>query len=156
MKEQIEDRIRKLDNVGQHAFDGTDYSFGYKTWLSGTLILLKQICPDRPDLISLIEGIKLKRISFDRTDASAYNLNSCIGQAKEILTTFISTLNMDKKIESSFNFWTLLHPRVVELARPRFESGFYADAVVSCLREANSIIKDFVKKYSVEAENNWP
>jgi uncharacterized protein (TIGR02391 family) len=156
MKEQIEDRIKRLDNVGQHAFDGTDYSFGFKTWQGGTVILLKQICSDKTDLISMIEGIKLKRISLDNIDSSAYNLASCKEQAREILTTFISTLNMEKKVSSQGDFWTLLHPRVVELARPRFEGGFYADAVVSCLREANCIIKEFVKKVTNQELDGAP
>lgn len=146
MKEQIEDRIKKLENVGQHAFNGTDYSFGFKTWKAGTMILLRQICPNKPELISMIEQITLKRISGERIDSSAYNLESCKDQAREILTTFISTLSIEKKDPIQSDFWTLLHPRVIELAKPRFDNGFYADAVVSCLREANSIIKEFVKK----------
>lgn len=42
------------------------------------------------------------------------------------------------------DFWKHLHPKVIELAKPRFQGGFYADSVLSCLREANSIIKAHV------------
>lgn len=41
--------------------------------------------------------------------------------------------------------WNLLHPKVAELARERFEGGFYADSVSFCLREINSILKNYVR-----------
>lgn len=42
--------------------------------------------------------------------------------------------------------WDLVHPKVAELARERFENQFYADSVSVCLREINSIVKDFVRE----------
>lgn len=41
--------------------------------------------------------------------------------------------------------WDLLHPKVTELAKERFESGFFADSVSVCLREINTIIKEYVR-----------
>lgn len=43
-------------------------------------------------------------------------------------------------------FWDILHPRIVQLARPRFESGHLADAVESVLKEVNAVVKDLVKR----------
>ncbi len=40
--------------------------------------------------------------------------------------------------------WETLHPRVAELARSRFESRHYADAVEAVLKELNSGIKTVV------------
>jgi uncharacterized protein (TIGR02391 family) len=37
--------------------------------------------------------------------------------------------------------WALLHPSVVELAKPRFEAGHFADAVEAVLKELNSVVK---------------
>jgi len=42
-------------------------------------------------------------------------------------------------------FWQYLHPKVTELAQQRFDQGFYADAIVTCLKEANHILKKYVK-----------
>lgn len=50
-----------------------------------------------------------------------------------------------KKIEDS-GFWSLLHPEVVKLAKPRFEAGHYADAVESVFKEINSRIKKIYHK----------
>lgn len=37
--------------------------------------------------------------------------------------------------------WPLLHPAVVALGKSRMESGHYADAVESCLKELNAVVK---------------
>lgn len=38
--------------------------------------------------------------------------------------------------------WQILHPKVVSLAKPRFENGLYADAVESVMKELNGIVRD--------------
>jgi uncharacterized protein (TIGR02391 family) len=38
--------------------------------------------------------------------------------------------------------WTLLHKRVTEVAKPRFESGHYADAVEAAFKELNAEVKN--------------
>ena len=43
------------------------------------------------------------------------------------------------------NAWTMLHPTVVKIAKTRFESGNFADAVEACLKEINDIIRRLVK-----------
>lgn len=42
-------------------------------------------------------------------------------------------------------FWPFLHPAVTRLAQQRFDQGFYADAVVTCFKEANHLLKLYVK-----------
>jgi len=42
--------------------------------------------------------------------------------------------------------WDLLHPKVTELAKERFEGGFYSDSVSVCLREINTIVKEYVRE----------
>lgn len=149
MIEQLQNRIKKLDDVGQHAFDGTDYSFGFNTWRSGTLTLLRRILAEETELIEQIENINLRRIKFKGTDASAYNLESCKNEAREILQTLIETIREKENNTENTNdnsFWSLLHPRVSRLAKTRFDNGLYADAVSTCLREINEIIKNYVRQ----------
>lgn len=45
-------------------------------------------------------------------------------------------------------FWDNLHPTVVELARPRFEAGHFADAVEACLKEINAVVKARTKEHT--------
>ncbi len=42
-------------------------------------------------------------------------------------------------------FWDFVHPRICELARPRFEAGFFGDAVESSFKEFNDAVKRIVK-----------
>jgi uncharacterized protein (TIGR02391 family) len=39
----------------------------------------------------------------------------------------------------------MLHPQVVTIARPRFESGHYADAVEAALKDVNENVREIVK-----------
>jgi len=149
MIEQLQARIDKLNDVGQHAFNGTDYSFGFNTWRSGTLTLLRRLFPKERELIEQIQNIDLRRVNFNKTDSSAYNLEACKNEAREILQILIETLkqtNNNIQIDNNQEFWDLLHPRVIQLARPRFENGLYADAVSACLREINTIVKEHVRQ----------
>lgn len=38
-------------------------------------------------------------------------------------------------------FWDLVHPRICALARPRYDAGFFGDAVETSLKEVNDTIK---------------
>lgn len=42
-------------------------------------------------------------------------------------------------------FWQLLHPRIKAVARPRFEAGFYGDAVETSFKEVNDVVKLIVR-----------
>jgi uncharacterized protein (TIGR02391 family) len=50
----------------------------------------------------------------------------------------------------------LLHPRVTTLAKPRFDSGHYADAVESVFKELNSIVKELYIKSGGEELDGVP
>ncbi|WP_374362308.1 hypothetical protein [Cloacibacterium sp.] len=47
-------------------------------------------------------------------------------------------------MEELEDFWVYLLPKVVELVKPRFDAGFFADSILVCLREANAILKSHV------------
>jgi uncharacterized protein (TIGR02391 family) len=38
-------------------------------------------------------------------------------------------------------YWQLLHPRITAIARPRFEQGFFGDAILACYKEVNDAVK---------------
>jgi uncharacterized protein (TIGR02391 family) len=42
-------------------------------------------------------------------------------------------------------FWEFVHPRISALARPRFEAGFFGDAVESSFKELNDAVKRIVR-----------
>jgi uncharacterized protein (TIGR02391 family) len=42
-------------------------------------------------------------------------------------------------------FWEFVHPRICALARPRFEAGFFGDAVEASFKEVNDAVKRIVR-----------
>ena len=42
-------------------------------------------------------------------------------------------------------FWQLVHPRINALARPRFEAGFFGDAVETSFKEVNDVVRVIVR-----------
>lgn len=52
--------------------------------------------------------------------------------------------------------WQMLHPKVAELAKPRFESGHYADAVEAVFKELNSRVKQIYLKSTGEELDGVP
>jgi len=51
--------------------------------------------------------------------------------------------------------WDLRHPIVVEIARPRFESGHFADSVEAALKEVNDMIRQIVRD-QIEKSSTGP
>lgn len=44
-------------------------------------------------------------------------------------------------------FWIYIHPLISKISKDKFNSGFYADAVESALKEINSRVKRIYRKY---------
>lgn len=47
-------------------------------------------------------------------------------------------------------FWDDIHPSISRVARPRYESGHFADSVEAALKEINTVVKDHVKRKTGE------
>jgi uncharacterized protein (TIGR02391 family) len=70
-------------------------------------------------------------------------------QAMELVQGYvlpeIRRLMEQTEIDSSPNptdwFWDFVHPRIQSLARPRFEAGFFGDAVEASFKEVNDTVK---------------
>lgn len=58
-----------------------------------------------------------------------------------------------KDVAVTADFWSLIHPDIIKVAKSRFDSGHYADAVEAAFKEVNSIVKKILKdKQSVEKD----
>lgn len=51
-----------------------------------------------------------------------------------------------EKGEVSKDFWADIHVKITSIAKPRFESTHYADAVESAFKEVNTCVKDIVRR----------
>jgi len=63
----------------------------------------------------------------------------------EILDYLEREANVDEN-DLEDHLWDILHPRVVTIAKPRFDSGFYTDSVEAAFKEINVIIKTHFKQ----------
>ncbi len=57
----------------------------------------------------------------------------------------LRSLTRFSDVGESANFWSIVHPAIVSIARSKFEDGYFADAVESALKEVNKRVKDYVK-----------
>jgi uncharacterized protein (TIGR02391 family) len=58
----------------------------------------------------------------------------------------IQLLNLEDIRNEDHYFWQNIHPKIVEIAKPRFDAGFYADSVESSFKEINDIMKNIVTR----------
>jgi len=66
---------------------------------------------------------------------------------KETLEEKLQDFNVDNWVEEKANcFWRDIHPKIVSIAKSRYESAHYADAVESAFKEINICVKRIVKK----------
>lgn len=57
----------------------------------------------------------------------------------------LATTDVENHPDPTEWFWTFVHPRIAALARPRFEAGFFGDAVEACFKEVNDAVKRIVR-----------
>jgi uncharacterized protein (TIGR02391 family) len=57
----------------------------------------------------------------------------------------LSTSDIETPSNPTQWFWEFVHPRIRALAQPRFEAGFFGDAVESSFKEVNDTMKRIVK-----------
>ncbi|MDO8527870.1 MAG: TIGR02391 family protein [Deltaproteobacteria bacterium] len=82
-----------------------------------------------------------------------HNFSAGIPKTVSMLEGLIQRLE-EKKLDlpnasqliQSYDFWNLVHPRIIGISRSRFESGHYADSVEAAFKEINDCVKKIVKK----------
>ena len=57
----------------------------------------------------------------------------------------LSTTDVKEAPSPSERAWQCIHPRVAKLARPRFEDGYYGEAVEASYKEVNEVVKQIVR-----------
>lgn len=56
----------------------------------------------------------------------------------------VEASDIDVPVSPTQWFWDFVHPRIQVLARPRFEAGFFGDAVEASFKEVNDSVKRIV------------
>jgi uncharacterized protein (TIGR02391 family) len=101
----------------QQVVAGLKWKQGPHRWQSHV-----ELTPNRPTLMDLLEKVQVEiKVRSQQDEAKPAG-------------------------KSQANFWDILHPKVVELAIPRFMAGHFSDAVEACLKEINAMVKARAKE----------
>lgn len=153
MSSSREDKIRSLLNEltvdfidAQKYLDELEAQYFYDTALRGKVLALQSYLKviGRTDLFDTLEGfMPIQGTAFEVliyiTDHLAPEVINQL-DAEEVLT----------EEEENDDIWTYLHPRIRALSKPRFDTGFYADAVSAAIREVNIVVKEHVRNETGE------
>ncbi len=124
--------------------------------VSGTFELEPSIPPIPYGGIDLLAGkLDLGTTNNSRTKwvIKDADLLSVLVKAKLVSETCHScqqVLPWSRPPVSSSDVWTLLHPKVLEVAKPRFDAGLYADAVEASFKVLSGLVKDLYKEKTGE------
>ena len=135
--------LRLLDELEAYEISLNDY-YGdsepqsvYDSYLTGKLDALALFCRRLgwPDLAGQVQ--ELIPLQVNAPEALTRVQDFVLPEIRHLL----EHADADDQPDPNETFWQLLHPRIVALARPRFERGFYGDAVESSFKEVNDAVK---------------
>lgn len=127
----------------QQYFEDLEPQMLYDTALRGKVLALQSYLKllGRSDLSDAIEG-------FQPIQGNAFETLTFIADhiAPEVSALLDSAAKETEGEVAGDEIWALIHPRIRALAKPRFDAGFYADAVSTAMREVNIVVKDHVRR----------
>jgi len=137
----ILDDLESFELNVNHYYEDSEPRGFYDSVLSGKISSLLAFC-------RLLGWAELVAHLQDMTP-----LNGNAVESLESIRSFVipeaRTLLAESDVENLHSptqwFWNLVHPRVAAVARPRFESGFFADAVEAAFKELNETVKRLVQ-----------
>lgn len=63
---------------------------------------------------------------------------------------YIVIHHKEEQSEKSIDVWSLVHPTILEITKPRVDQGFYADAVEAACKALNAQVRDIVRSKTGE------
>ncbi|HEY9752686.1 MAG TPA: TIGR02391 family protein [Coleofasciculaceae cyanobacterium] len=109
--------------------------------LTGKFDSLRAFCQllGWPELVGHLKNMTPLR--GNAIESLAIVQNFVVPEARKLL----ETADIDQPQSPTQWFWDFVHPRICALARPRFEAGFFGDAVEACFKEVNDAVKRIVR-----------
>ena len=109
--------------------------------LTGKIDSLRAFCQTLgwSDLVASIRD--MTALGRDAVESLGVIQSFVIPEARRLL----QKTDIEKAPSPTDWFWELVHPRVAAFARPRFEAGFFGDAVEASFKEVNDAAKRIVR-----------
>lgn len=145
---RVEALTKILNDLEDFRIDGTEYWSDlepqgyYDIALTGLIDSLLAYCQTLgwSELVAKLQGMTPLRA--DAIESLQLIHSYVVPEARRL----IANTDVEETPRPTDWFWQLVHPRVAVLARPRFETGFYGDAVGAVYTEFNQAVKRIVKK----------
>ncbi|MBI9107083.1 MAG: TIGR02391 family protein [Spirochaetales bacterium] len=120
--------------------DGDEYYAEKSDILNGNILSIKSYLR-KLYLFDLVKDIEELDLSPEKLIQTIEYMNGFI------IPTIRKSVNnfVEENIDRNESFWEFIHPRIKNICISRYQSGHYADAVESALKEVNSSVKAIVK-----------
>ena len=108
--------------------------------LTGKINALRAFCQDLgwAELVAKLKD--MTPLQCNAVESLDFVKSFVIPEARRLL----EVSDIDAPVTPTQWFWDFVHPRIRALARPRFESGFFGDAVEASFKEVNDSVKRIV------------
>jgi uncharacterized protein (TIGR02391 family) len=145
---RTEELVALLDDIAafeinlNHYYDEPEVSGVYDNILTGKFDSLRAFCPllGWSELVSQMQGMTPLR--GDAVQCLEIVQTVVIPEVRRLL----ATTDIESPVSPTQWFWEFVHPRIRTLARPRFEAGFFGDAVEASFKEVNDAVKRVVRE----------
>ena len=144
---RIEALTAVLDDLGGFEIDLNEYYADLEpqgvidTVLTGKIDSLQAFCQTLgwSELLPSMKG--MTPLKGNAIESLELIQSFTVPEARRLL----STTDIEQSPSPTDWFWQFVHPRVAALARPRFEAGFFGDAVEASYKEVNDAVKRIVR-----------
>jgi len=135
------DDISSFEINLNHYYEDSEPQGVIDTLLTGKINSLLAFCQTLgwSDLVAHLRH--MTPVRGDAVESLSTLQDFVIPEARRLL----AATDIEKPVQPTQWFWDFVHPRICALARPRFEAGFFADAVEASFKELNDAIKRIVR-----------
>lgn len=152
-KQRLKDQIDKGKSllIEQYSpqLDLQQYRDEFDTWDEFNKALIGRLFTGDEEQISYDAGIYGAWSEGVDVEIDAHNrdINTKFRKLNSLIQRIdlMDELNPAYLSEENPNFWPLLHPRLVDITKPRYDSRHYADSVEAALKEVNRRVKVFYR-----------
>jgi uncharacterized protein (TIGR02391 family) len=97
--------------------------------------------------ISMSDGSGRNEYDRDEEQRDAAQISRRIGVLQDLIQQLDVEIGFESPLPAQpLDFWADIHPAIARAAKPRFDSGQFADSVEAALKEVNSMVKDCVRR----------
>ena len=146
--EHMRDKAKSLISGGRVSDEAAEM------WANTTMDYIKQTFgSDTPHKYTFLGEQQIRIVGSGGYNAQAYEVQNAKETQRriQVLDELLGLIQMEMGFSSKadtqsqqFDFWSLLHPDVVQYSKSRYDAGHFADSVEAAFKHVNTKVKDLV------------